>query len=505
MLRYSFLPAVIYPVLFLYVYNIRQSSFFSALKILLLCVALFSGLFLLLKKLRYNTNSSSFIATVTAVIFFSYGHFFTYLRDLVRQCINRFDFAPRVAILGWAETILHIFLSILSVGIIIAVSRTLRRSDFSVREKPLKAFSIIFISLIILTGFDLLKSVNTYLSPPEKIQPRETFAPSDLPQNPPDIYYIILDGFTRPDVMEKVYKVNLDDFTSILKKMGFYIAPESKSNYSQTILSLSSSLNMNYHDENLDPELKYKYYVKEIQDNKVVSFLQEKGYQYIHLSSIWSPTLTNPNSDIEISYPQWFISDEFYRTFFSTTWFRIFDFLMGANIAKVHLYNFNQLQSIASEISSPKFVFAHFVLPHSPYVFDKNGNIKSKINMVNMWEKENNVWNDANGYREQAIFTAKATLISVANILKKSQSKPIIIIQADHGVNLVYSDDKNLPYRNAAIYIRHSILNAYLFPDHDYSVLTPDISPVNSFRVIFNKYFGAQFDILPNNSYYTGS
>jgi len=41
-----------------------------------------------------------------------------------------------------------------------------------------------------------------------------------------------------------------------------------------------------------------------------------------------------------------------------------------------------------------------------------------------------------------------------------------------------------------------SILNAYYFPDQDYSDLYDSISPVNSFRVVLNRYLGAAYPIL---------
>ena len=45
------------------------------------------------------------------------------------------------------------------------------------------------------------------------------------------------------------------------------------------------------------------------------------------------------------------------------------------------------------------------------------------------------------------------------------------------------------------------VLNAYCFPGVDTSVLYPSISPVNSFRVLFNLYFGADFEHLPDRNY----
>jgi len=45
-------------------------------------------------------------------------------------------------------------------------------------------------------------------------------------------------------------------------------------------------------------------------------------------------------------------------------------------------------------------------------------------------------------------------------------------------------------------------LNAYYLPGHE-DELSPDISPVNTFRLIFDSYFGGNYDMLPNVSYFS--
>jgi hypothetical protein len=44
-------------------------------------------------------------------------------------------------------------------------------------------------------------------------------------------------------------------------------------------------------------------------------------------------------------------------------------------------------------------------------------------------------------------------------------------------------------------------LNAYYFPDGGYSTLDDAITPVNSFRTVFNKFFGTEFERLPDRIY----
>ena len=46
------------------------------------------------------------------------------------------------------------------------------------------------------------------------------------------------------------------------------------------------------------------------------------------------------------------------------------------------------------------------------------------------------------------------------------------------------------------------ILNAYYLPGYD-GDLYATISPVNSFRLVFNSYFGGEYDMLEDVSYYS--
>ena len=70
---------------------------------------------------------------------------------------------------------------------------------------------------------------------------------------------------------------------------------------------------------------------------------------------------------------------------------------------------------------------------------------------------------------------------------------PVIILQGDHGYG-----DANLPYR-----LRN--LNAYYLPGDGKKLVYPSITPVNSFRLIFNAYFGGKYAMLEDKSYFLQS
>ena len=85
-------------------------------------------------------------------------------------------------------------------------------------------------------------------------------------------------------------------------------------------------------------------------------------------------------------------------------------------------------------------------------------------------------------------------------ILSKSQIPPIIIIQGDHGTALNTNLDN---VSEDQFHIRMDILNAYYLPDGGDKVLYQLITPVNSFRKIFNFYFGTNYETLEDISYYS--
>ncbi len=53
-----------------------------------------------------------------------------------------------------------------------------------------------------------------------------------------------------------------------------------------------------------------------------------------------------------------------------------------------------------------------------------------------------------------------------------------------------------------AIRERMSILNAYYFPGRESDLLYESITPVNTFRIVFNEYFDGQYPLLEDRNYF---
>jgi hypothetical protein len=151
------------------------------------------------------------------------------------------------------------------------------------------------------------------------------------------------------------------------------------------------------------------------------------------------------------------------------------------------LYVFEKLPDIP-RLKQPKFVFAHIICPHAPYVFDRDGNpTPDEVSRL-----PSNDVRSRQYYVDQVIFINKQVEKLVDALITRSEIPPIIVIQGDHGPGWPGSADQP-PF--------FGILNAYYLPSVGTVRLSPLITPVNSFRMILDRYFGTNLGRLVDNSY----
>ena len=155
--------------------------------------------------------------------------------------------------------------------------------------------------------------------------------------------------------------------------------------------------------------------------------------------------------------------------------------------------------------SQPTFVFAHIMAPHPPFVLGANGqaihpNRVYTINDADDFMAIGTPEEYSRGYTDQLAYVNSQMEIVIQKILDKSKTPPIIIIQSDHGPGMGL-DHRFLELSD--LHERMSILNAYYLPGNKTDQLYAEITPVNTFRVIFNEYFGANFPLLEDRNYYS--
>jgi hypothetical protein len=142
---------------------------------------------------------------------------------------------------------------------------------------------------------------------------------------------------------------------------------------------------------------------------------------------------------------------------------------------------------------APTFAYAHFLVPHPPYAFARDGSAQTEINRATRPEKDL--------YIDQLVATNELILKTIDGILSASTVKPIIILQADEGPYLMAGDESFTRAQQMAK--RLGILNAIFIPDDDVRQRLPKpLMPVNTFRFLFKQYFGAPIDLLPDRAFF---
>ena len=244
-----------------------------------------------------------------------------------------------------------------------------------------------------------------------------------------------------------------------------------------------------------------------ILNNRVSQWLKQAGY-HIYLSSEYLfSKISDPNVVFYDNKPLTLNTLE--GLLLESTMFEVLVDTYGVNISnytyQTHrekiLNSFDEIKYLV-EKSGPKFTFVHVIAPHGPFVFDEIGNPVQPD-----WEyilfDGSELYGDISQYKEaytkQLKFITVLTLETIDYILQNSSSQPIIILQSDHGSATYLGNSVS----TCCFKERFSILNAYFFPNKNASGLYPSISPVNTFRIIFNKYFDANLPILPDTIYYS--
>src|SRR6266700_2446028 len=268
---YPYLVAV-YPILLLYGWNAEQLSprvlWDPCLVVLVLAFMIWSML-----KLAFRDSDKA--SLLTACLFFestATGHFFE-LRST----------SASLSIIWYA---MYGFLTVGSLGLAILVLIKKRGRPF------FDGFNILANGVLL--TLILIIPLNAIVGEMGNLMSWELRANTNILNNRsplkyrPDIFYIILDGYARQDVLADFFGYDNRPFLAFLRKKGFYVAPKSRCNYSVTYLSLNSSLNMQYMDalDNVPDQEEQAFRL--IRHNRVIEDLKLSGYRIVHFSTGWA-------------------------------------------------------------------------------------------------------------------------------------------------------------------------------------------------------------------------
>jgi len=331
---------------------------------------------------------------------------------------------------------------------------------------------------------------------------------SDQNQNLPDIYYIIPDAYPRADILKEFLNYDNSEFVDFLEKKGFSVLSGSQSNYQNTVLSIPVTLNMDYLYNLLPETVKEDDFKNMVQNSRVQQFLKGRGYKIIYFNSGYGITSYNKYADIKFDLG--YIND-FSRQIIETSLLKyfvikkqFFGISMKNEERKRILRSFEKLKEIPEiKTDGPKFVFIHINSPHTPFLFDRGG---GEVNVDYYSIPTREKFNDF--LRDQIMFINGQLSSVVDEILAKSETEPIVIIQSDHGFEFFMTDMPDGFFESDAFNrARIKNLSAFYLPGNKKTLLPNNMTNVNTFRFIFKNYFNADYDLLEDKvyKYFTGS
>lgn len=470
----------VYPVIFLYSSNAQNLK----LSNLALQLALYAGIALLvymITSLVFRTQplKAANAAFIFLVFFNFYGLLYAFLLKLDIFRVEHYRLLPLYLLLA------------LYASWLISKLRPLSANFFW------KAGIVLFGALSL---FNLIRIVPAEISKfklQSKLSAQKTEAQTGGAAHSPDIYYIIFDEFVGFQPMRDYWhnSANVDPFVAYLKSKGFLVAENSYASTTNTLHQMA--IRFNYQDYPLDDPNYQQTWFNAIASNKAMQYLKNKGYTTIVFdeTSMGYPSAPPILADVSYTYGQVpatrqdGLFGDFGILIADNTLLRVFSKNLLSSTYAGHINFINlTVNKIAEhgEVDAPCFVHVHLLLPHAPFMFDKNGNITDPSGYSN--------WGN---YLANYNYSLKVAMKMVSNILAAADptNPPVIILQSDHGMRNL-EDGYNGILENYPPEYKTSILFAILLPGLDAADFPQDINPINTFPLVFDQLFGDNIPLV---------
>ena len=503
-----------FPIIAVYSVNIGLIQLEQFILPTLLIVGSAFLFFLCLNYILKNRKKAALVVSLAFIIFFSFGHIYNMINQV---SIGDTD-------LGSNSILLPIFTILFGIGSFLII-KTKRHLDNA--TSIVNTISVVFIFVIIIMvgieafgcdecliqqntawEFDFFSNERVDFS---SYFEDHSFSISES-DSLPNVYYIILDGYPSNDVLKKHLEFDNSEFTNFLRQWGFHVAENSHANYTLSSTSIPSTMNMNYvnflADEIGEDSRNYNPLIGKdfalYADNQVIKNFKTMGYKVAKVGSVPMFLHDIPLADLTPCYKTLHLMDNrLFDAVGRTSMIGYFIERWSENQQRqVILCSFEEVPKISGYFEEPVFVWSQIMLPHFPLIFGPNGEPVTpgeSLLAMNNPEYTDSSWNIKQQFVQQLQFANKKSMELVEKILE-NEKQSIIIIQSDHGsdfdVNLQDPTDDD-------VHQRLSNINAIYFPDEKHrEILVNDPTNVNTFRIVFNSYFGSDYDILEDKIYW---
>lgn len=359
-------------------------------------------------------------------------------------------------------------------------------------------------------------------------------AVTDVAPRPlPHIVHIVLDGYSRADVLRDVYGFDNAPFLNGLRKRGFRVATHATSPYNQTLLVMSSILllrpitdtdlfrnsgmNQNTRSPQWNRDKTRKILSRSVRQGSVSKILRDLGYQKSATPTAYLPmqldNVVTEDQDLpfvgRFALPETYLLANHMLKHSPIPGYLIRNFLNSYfSYSAINYKNLTELpnrQFRPSELR-PRFIFEHVLAPHPPFNIGSDGapvsyeifkdGLSDGSSIIHGDSGRRAVYHDA--YLNKLRYVNDAILAHVDRLKETLDGPLVIILHGDHGGGLHLNHDH---FTKSCASERFKPLLAVFATDETVlAEYSNDFNIINIYRALFRALLNAELPDLPSRS-----
>lgn len=326
----------------------------------------------------------------------------------------------------------------------------------------------------------------------------------------PDVWHILLDRYAATDTLKTRYGFDNEPFIDALRKRGFTVQDHAFSNYQRTSHSVAATMNGRLLDP-MVPHMKSRpddwlpiYRV--MRDSSAVKLFNQMGYRTIFAGSWWEPTRFSATADESVvirAMPQLarLVIGQSAAGFWTEGMSVPYLDGRGDQCFRAN-EKFRRLRALAKD-PDRKQVFAHFLVPHPPFVLNADGSCRTLATASKAPRNEN--------YLAQIQF-ANRELIRLVDAILAGPRPAVIVLHSDEGPwpspyvgneHGLGTDPVPVPWHRLdkeQLREKMGILLAVRYPSGRGPETMP-VSPVQIYPALLRDHFGSP-GLIPSSRHY---
>lgn len=442
-----------FPILFLWLNNIIQiSDILSVLKIIGQITVVTTVLIVLLVFLFRKNIHMAALGTMATMLLLENAR---YIETLFALIIKDWRYWHNITILVVA---------------LAALLFAMRKMKPDTAKTFTKIFSLVFTGL---TLFNLVMAVPSIISKASASGQKNALASQaandDSRRN---VYWLLFDDYAPNVSLKEYYNFDNSPFTDWLEERGFFVSYSSRNETKITAVITSNIANLGYvssysNERTLTED--YALILEARKNTKLMQVIQENQYGVIGIGNADFYGYTGPlsgatNGDAALdgsTLESLFLRNTVLYPFANSDYNEATDAMLS---------QLTFLQDPENLPSGGTFVLAHYICPHTPYLFFADGTAATATNRSN--------------YLEYLQFATTQIKAIVSNILKNDPSA-MIAVMSDHG------------NKGKGVYEQKTRCFAALYNGSGDPIDIEGYSALNVMVEILNEVFGTDYPLVP--------